>query len=91
MARSISQWFVTQHDFTQANHWLDEGQKRCRRETDSYVALQVHFLGDIAKLKQRQGDSLGAADTARKWVSAAAGAHMDGQVAAASKMLAAGG
>ena len=91
VARSISQWFAAQQDFAQAGHWLDEGQKRCRRETDSYVALQVHILGDIAKLKQRQGDSFGAADTARKWVSAAAGAHMDGQVAAASKILAAVG
>jgi DNA-binding SARP family transcriptional activator len=91
VSRSIAQWHVAQDDFSSASTWLEEGQKRCGRETDSYVALQIHILGDIAELKRLQGDRSGAADTARKWVSAAASAHMDAQVAAASKVLAAVG
>lgn len=89
VARSMSHWFAVEKNMEQAQHWLAEGHKRCCRETDSYVALQVRILGDIVDLKRQQGDMAGAANLARKWVSAAARAHMDGQVAEAAKMLAA--
>ena len=89
VARSMSQWFVAGKNMEHAQYWLTEGQKRCGRETDSYMALQVRILGDSVELKRKLGDLVGAANLARKWVSAAAAAHMDGQVAEAAKMLAA--
>src|SRR5262249_2263210 len=89
-ARVLALSYAADGDFCTAEGWLDDGYRRCMRETDPYVALSVEILASRVEISQKLGRAEIATALSREWVAAAARAHMDGHVARAAAFLAKG-
>jgi hypothetical protein len=88
-ARALALTYAATDDLDQADSWLWEARRRCRRETDGYVALWVQILADHAAIALRQGNNQQAETVARELLAAAARAHMDTHLRQGEKIIAA--
>ncbi|WP_085035226.1 BTAD domain-containing putative transcriptional regulator [Ensifer aridi] len=89
-ARSLALTFTADGDLASAAQWLDEAYKRCIRETDPYVGLQVEILANRVETNQRLGRMDLAVPLSREWIALAARAYMDDHVGRAAAFLAKG-
>jgi dihydroxyacid dehydratase/phosphogluconate dehydratase len=80
--------FAAEGELMVATQWLDQAAKRCVREIDPYVGLQVEILASKAEISQRLGQEEVASSLSREWIALAARAHMDAHVARAAAFLA---
>ena len=87
VARTLAMTHVADGDLAKAADWLGEAARRSRRETDSYIALQLDILADRAELSRKRGEADTARSFARDWVSMAARTHMDREIARAARFL----
>jgi hypothetical protein len=90
-ARSIALTHVAEAALTPALDWLSEGRRRCMRETNRYVAIQVEILADQTEISLAQGNTRDADTFAREWLSLAARTHMDAHVTRAAQVITAVG
>lgn len=88
VARSIAMTHQATGAFAEASEWLAEAYRRCIRETDRFVALQVEILAMQAELSLLRNRGPEADAFAREWVSLAARSHMDAHVARAADFIA---
>ena len=86
-ARGLAHTYEAQGEFARAMSWLGEARRRCVRDTDGYVALQVDILSDMAAISLKQGERDPADAIARQWIALAARSHMDGHVTRAAQFL----
>lgn len=91
VARSLALTYAAEGELSTTTRWLDEAYRRCLRETDPYVALQVEILASRVEAHRRLGQGEVAATLAREWIALAARAHMDAHIQRASALLAGGG
>jgi DNA-binding SARP family transcriptional activator len=87
VARSIALTHVAEAALTPALDWLAEGRRRCVRETNRYVAIQVEILADQTETSFAQGNIAHADAFAREWLSLAARTHMDAHVTRAAQVI----
>lgn len=87
-ARALALTYAATDELSRAMDWLTEARRRCVRETDRYVALQVEILATQVEISSRQGNSAAGDALAREWVSLAARTHMDAHVARAAGIIA---
>ena len=87
MARSIALTHVAEAALTPALEWLSEGRRRCVRETNRYVAIQVVILADQTEASFAQVSIANADAFAREWLSLAARTQMDAQVTRAAQSI----
>jgi DNA-binding SARP family transcriptional activator len=86
-ARSLALTFAADGAWEAAMQWLDEAYKRCIRETDAYVGLQVEILANKVEMSRRLGQTEVAPSLSREWVALAARAHMHAHVERATVSL----
>ena len=67
--------------------WLKEASKRCMRDTNRYIALQVDILESQARISRDQCQFEQANAIAREWIALAARTHMDSHVDRAAKFI----
>lgn len=87
-ARALALASAAGGDLEKGLTWLDEGRRRCLRESDVYAALEVEIVASKVELLGKLGRADEAAAVARDWVSLAARTHMDAHVARAAALLA---
>lgn len=89
-ARSLALTFAAKGEAATAAQWLDEAYRRCIRETDAYIALQVEILASKVEMSRALAHIEDANLLAREWIALAARAHMDAHVDRAARFLAKG-
>lgn len=86
-ARSLGLAFSADGNFAAAAQWLDEAHRRCIRETDIYVGLQVEIVANRVEAYRRLGRADVAQSLSREWVALAARGHMNSHVERAAAFL----
>jgi DNA-binding SARP family transcriptional activator len=87
VARAIALTYAAEMELASAMEWLAEARRRCVRETNRYVALQVEVLANQTEISLKQGQGALADAFAREWLSLAARTHMDAHVARAAGLI----
>lgn len=88
VSRALALADAAEGNLPSAMEWLKEASKRCMRDINRYVALQVDILASQAKISRNQRQFEQANTIAREWIALAARAHMDSHVARAAKFIA---
>ena len=86
-ARVIAMAHATSGELDEALEWIDQAQRRCRRETDVFVAVQATILATDAELSRRADDPSRADASARALVALAARTHMDAHLARGLELM----
>jgi hypothetical protein len=87
VARALALTDAAEGNLPSAMAWLKEASKRCMRDTNRYIALQVDILASQAKIGRDQRQFEEANTIAREWIALAARTHMDRHVAMAAKFI----
>ena len=88
VSRALALTDMAEGDMPSAMSWLREASKRCMRDPNRYIALQVDILADQAKISRDQGKFEQANAIVREWIALAARTHMDIHIAKAAKFIA---
>lgn len=87
VSRTLALTDAAAGDLSSAMAWLREASKRCMRDTNRYIALQVDILESQARISRDQCQFEQANAIAREWIALAARTHMDSHVARAAKFV----
>lgn len=87
VARALALTYAATNELSLAMDWLTEARRRCSRDTDAYVGLQVEILASQVEIGARQEQADLADAFAREWVSLAARTHMNAHVARAAAFI----
>lgn len=90
-ARVLALAHAAEGNPTLALDWIAQAGRRCRRETDTWVAMPVAILATDAELSLSVGDAARAEASARALVSLAARTHMDADLTIGLDLLARSG
>lgn len=87
VARALALTYAATNELSLAMDWLIEARRRCNRDTDAYMGLQVEILASQVEIGSRQGQADLTDAIAREWVSLAARTHMNAHVARAAAFI----
>ncbi|WP_168166081.1 AfsR/SARP family transcriptional regulator [Bosea sp. PAMC 26642] len=87
VARAMALTYAATDELSTAMDWLTEARRRCIRNSDAYMALQVEILASQVDISMRQGNQELSDTFARQWVSLAARTHMNAHVARAAAFI----